>query len=551
VRPSRDFLVTAIFAIAGCGTEKATAPEPVADTVAPVIELFTGPDTAALGGIVELRLLARDSVSLKGATLSFSGAFEASRWFDFEEDWNGVTLIFTVQMPWNVDPALAVIATMTVSDRADNTAEAQIPIFLKDTTKPVASLYLGGLHYDGTIGTGETVDLYVNAGDNHRLTYIGYEVAGTRDSVPASGSGDSHTFRLTVPPSWRLQRPVFVAWSRDASRNGSLPDTMNVRTIPVYDWIDRSVQSFPMFRDTGPTQALWDEKRNAIYRLRYGLGQAGGPQIDGAFLIAGMVLPAVSLPTMPQSFAFTGTGDSLAVTFSQQRTLGIVDLLPPARTLATIPLHYEGEVMQYGEVIREPRYVQAAGGRLFVSLVNGYVASRLLEVNVSTGEQVLRMDMAGAANPNLLQLPDGRLYSGPEVESSDSLQQQVIYSPESNSFTSSDRLRPATMWQYSASPSGRIMLGSYVYNASLARIAIVRTQDWKEDEGGSPAAAISADGTTVYLATNYGYEQVRLSDGFLLEQVRLEMRPRHLIATRDGTRLIAVGESAVKLVDLR
>jgi hypothetical protein len=129
----------------------------------------------------------------------------------------------------------------------------------------------------------------------------------------------------------------------------------------------------------------------------------------------------------------------------------------------------------------------------------------------------------------------------------------VIYSPQTNSFASSDRLRPATLWQYSASPSGRFMLGSFVYDASLTRIAIVRTQDWKEDEygGGSPPAAISADGTTVFLATNYGYEWVRLSDGFVLEQVRLEMRPRHLIPTRDGTKLIAVGESAVKLVDLR
>ena len=266
------------------GSEKTTGPEPVepVDSVAPVIVSFTGPvGQVALGGVITLGLVARDSVQVKGATLSFSGAFEASQWFDFEKDWNGVPLVFTVQIPFDAAPELPVIVTITVEDGAGNTAEAR-----------------------------------------------------------------------------------------------------------------------------------------------------------------------------------------------------------------------------------------------------------------------------GAAWPNLLRLPDERLYIGPLSQSSRTLE-QVIYSPETNTFASINRLRAAGEWQFSASPSGRFMLGSTVYDASLDSVASVRTQDWKEEDGSSFPAALSADGTAAYLTTHYGYEKVRLADGFLLEQVKLGMRPRHLIATADGTRLIAVGESAVMVIDLR
>ena len=80
------------------------------------------------------------------------------------------------------------------------------------------------------------------------------------------------------------------------------------------------------------------------------------------------------------------------------------------------------------------------------------------------------------------------------------------------------------------------------------------TQDWR---GG--AAALSPDGSAVYLATSYGYEKIRLSDGRILEQVKLGTTPRLMTVSPDGSRLIVVasrpgnsnGELAIIFVDLR
>jgi len=188
-----------------------------------------------------------------------------------------------------------------------------------------------------------------------------------------------------------------------------------------------------------------------------------------------------------------------------------------------------------------------------VALVNG-LYGRLLEVNFGTGAQVIRTDIDGGAdvawNPSLLRLPDGRLVIGPERETG-YVQPRVIYSPTSDTFTATFRLRAVTPRQYSASPSGRFMMGNTIYGAALDSVANVITQDWSNEYANAAAAALSPDGLSVYLSTRYGYQKLRLSDGFLLEQVKLEMTPLYLFAVADGSRLIAVGESSVMVIDLR
>jgi hypothetical protein len=125
---------------------------------------------------------------------------------------------------------------------------------------------------------------------------------------------------------------------------------------------------------------------------------------------------------------------------------------------------------------------------------------------------------------------------------------RVIYSP-SNSFTITRRLRAIKATQYSASPSGRFMMANTVFGTTMDSLATVSTQDWGGD--GPGGGELSADGLSVYTPTLYGYQKVRVSDGLLLEQVKLGMTPVRLLATGDGGRLIVVGESVVKVVDVR
>lgn len=550
--PNLSVLAAALAAFAqiGCGSDKAAGPPPVAvDTAPPVIVHFLGPIEEAVqpGDIIELRFLASDAFGVKSATLNVHGAFEASVSGEFEgapKVLEAYTLIF---VPFGSSIEEPAIATLTVVDLAGYEAHAETRVYLRDTRPPFVRLDFGGLHFDDTIRPGETLDIYVNAEDNHRLRFIGYEGAGLRDSVAATSIGDSHTFRLTVPQSWQMQRPVLRAWARDASGNVSEPIAISRREVPVYDWVDHAITTIPVQREYGPLRVLWDAKRNAVYRLR---GEPEGPntsRIDGVIVSSGAPVPSMPLPAYPYDFAFSATGDSLVVNFANaDPALGIVDLLPPVRSTSIVPLRYDSTVFRF------PYRAHASGGRFFVALVHALYESRLLDVNFGTGTQVIRTDIVGGAqlaqDLSLLPLPDGRLVIGPSL--SNALpEHRVIYSPTSDTFTPTSSLRPVSRRQYSASVSGRFMMGNTVYDAALDSVTTVATQDW--DYVSAAAIALSPDGQVVYLATRYGYQKVRLSDGFLLEQVKLGVTPLYLFAVTDGSRLIAVSESSVMVIDLR
>ena len=509
---------------------------------------FLGPAEAVQpGDNIEIRFSARDAFGVKSATLNVHGAFEATVSGEFEGVPKELEAYTVVHVPDGSSIEEPAIATLTVADAAGHEAHGETRIYLRDTRPPFGRLDFGGLHYDETIRPGETLDIYVNAEDNHRLRFIGYEGAGLRDSVAATSIGDSHTFRLIVPQSWLMQRPFLKAWARDVSGNVSQNFENSTRQVPVYNWVDHAVTTTLIQRDPVPMRVLWDAKRSAVYRLRADPEGENTSRIDGVDVSASAPVRPIALPMLPWDFTWSVTGDSLVVTFLGQRTLGIVDLLPPVRSTTTVPLRYDGEIE------RIPSVAHASGGRFFVALVNG-LYWRLLEVNFGTGAQVIRTDIDGGAdvawNPSLLRLPDGRLVIGPERETG-YVQPRVIYSPTSDTFTPTFRLRAVTPRQYSASPSGRFMMGNTIYGAALDSVANVITQDWSNEYANAAAAALSPDGLSVYLSTRYGYQKVRLSDGFLLEQVKLEMTPLYLFAVADGSRLIAVGESSVMVIDLR
>lgn len=202
--------------------------------------------------------------------------------------------------------------------------------------------------------------------------------------------------------------------------------------------------------------------------------------------------------------------------------------------------------------------MHSAGGRVFVSLYHysPLVTPRLAEVNIATGAYVIRTEADNIAGHltelHLLGLADGRLVVVPEAYLEPA--ERLLYSPGTDSFTRPAGLLKAWQSPFSVSPSGRSLMGSVVFDAALDSVAAVRgTQDWLA--GG---AALSADGTAVYLATKYGYTKMRLSDWTVLEQGKLPIPPVRLIAVPDGSRLIAVGvewtprrRSGVMIVDLR
>ena len=82
---------------------------------------------------------------------------------------------------------------------------------------------------------------------------------------------------------------------------------------------------------------------------------------------------------------------------------------------------------------------------------------------------------------------------------------------------------------------------------------------WPQDWHSSFPRALSIDGETAYLATFFGYEKVRVSDGFILEQVSLGNQPYQMLMLPSGNTLIVItglpgsnkGEWCLMVIDLR
>ena len=557
----------AVLTLADCASDKASGPTPVAagDTVPPVLVWFIGPrDAVSPGDTILFRFRARDSVGVTHAVLRLSGSVVGEIPLDLPDAPKDTEGWFEVWLPNGLEHGTVATATLVVSDAAGRKSAGTYAIRIGDSRPPTVTMEMVGLPEGegATIRTGATLHLLVKGHDNGRMSYIGFSGGGLRDSVRAAWTDDSRTFLVTIPESWRQERPVLTAWARDEAGNMSAVAQNNTREVPVFDWVDHPIQTTPLANDGAPVGVTWDARRNVAYVL-YGNsdGTGSNSRIEVISANGGARGTPIPLPVYPQAFAFSASGDSLVVTLPDARALGVIDLRQATRSTVVVPLQIATDTSELlGPFTRTPRSVQVSGSHVFVSLVHGLFPARLLDVNLATGTQGIRSDLGGSPdvsqNPAFFRLGDGRLLLGPESLGS-APHDHFLYQPGSNSFTRTPNLRPAGPSQFSASPSGHIMLSSTVFNAALDSVTTVSTRDWKENY--QLVAALSADGTAVYTSTFYGYQKVRLSDGFVLEQVRLGTTPLLLAPLPDGSRLIAVGglpgsnkgDWAVMLIDLR
>jgi hypothetical protein len=450
----------------------------------------------------------RDStLGKKLLTLRFDGALSRVYLFELEMEeylWAGYV---SVILPAEAELRSAV-ATLIFSNEEGLSHQKTFSIMIWDSRRPVASLALGGLRSDGTIGTGQTLDLQITAQDNSRLTYFGYAVGGMRDSVPATGIGDSHVFRITVPVSWTEPRPVITPWARDASGNPS----QSVGTMaPVFDWTDYPMVTVPFTEEPPLNGILWDPKRQVTYVLR-------GARVE-VVSRSGFVEAPITLSSIPHAMALSESGDSLLVTFPEEKALGVVDLRVAVRSATLVPLNYQNEAGRE----RWPRSILVLGSRVFVALVHGLYSAYLLEINLGDGTQTIRNDFESSngldGNPGLFRLADGRIYVASRVQ--EYLDARYLYSPSTNRFLRNNSIREANEGSgFSTALSGRFMVVNTVYEPSLSIVRVVETQDWKGDNPWISGAALSQDGASVFLATEYGIAKFNLNGQFPSRRIR-------------------------------
>ncbi len=529
-----------------CGSDTPYEPEGADRPV--VLQFYGPPGNVNPGDSVMFNFVVRDStLGKKLLTLRFDGALTRVYLFEFEMDeylWAGYV--------WVILPAEAelrsAVATLIFSNEAGLSHEKTFSIMIWDNRRPEATLALGGLRSDGTIGTGQPLDLQVTAEDNSRLTYFGYSGGGLRDSVLANGVGDSHVFRITVPAWWTEPRPVITPWARDASGN---PSQSEGRMAPVFDWTEYPMVTVPFTQEPNLNAVLWDDKRAVLYVLR-------DTRVE-VVSRTGAVGPPIVFSTLPHAMALTASGDSLLVTLPAEKALGVVDLRPAVRSASLVPLNYQNEAGRE----RWPRAILVSGSHAFVSLVHGLYSAYLLDVNLGDGTQSIRDDFEPSngldGNPGLFRLADGRIYVGSRVQ--EYLDARYLYSPATNRFFRNNSVRAANEGSgFSTALSGRFMVVNTVYEPSLSAVQVIETQDWKGDMfSWISGATLSQDGASVFLGTQYGIAKFNLNSQFPSRQIKLETWTRFLFATPDGSTLIAVGglpysnrgEQAVTFIDIR
>lgn len=527
----------------------------VLDEAAPSIVTFVAePVPAEPGDSTHFNFDARDDGGVSRIEVRVEGAFVHTRVLVFDPPTARAAGTVKIRVPGDITIGPQARATLTAFDGSGHSRQASVTYSIRDTRPPAASIELGGLHADQTIGTGETIQVIANVTDNHQLTYIGYVGDGRRDSVAVTvpTSAATHAFPFVVPAAWRQRRPVFSVWARDVSGNVTPPGHAGTTTLPVYDWTEHPKAVIPFPDEPTPVDVVWDSRRSVVYLLRADLESIRNTStIDVIHIPSGQVIGSIAVGPNALGLNLTASGDSIVTTMPDQRALGIVDLTKPQRTLALLPL-------QHIDPDRRPGTARVAGSHVFVPVIHGLYHGRLLDVDLATGTQVIRADIGGTADlmqyPLLLPLPGNRLmlhYGSLGNSNNDTF----LYEASSNTFTPIAPMPESGYLQFASSPSGRMMFGNKVIEGDFTGTDSLAVPDWI---GGFPKA-LSIDGQSAYLATWYGYAKVRVSDGFVLEQVKLEMQPWQFLMLPTGDTLIAFGflpgtnkgEYSLMVIDLR
>ena len=153
-----------------CGSDTPYEPEGADRPV--VLQFYGPPGNVNPGDSVMFNFVVRDStLGKKLLTLRFDGALTRVYLFEFEMDeylWAGYV--------WVILPAEAelrsAVATLIFSNEAGLSHEKTFSIMIWDNRRPEATLALGGLRSDGTIGTGQPLvpdPLRVGAAARHEV----------------------------------------------------------------------------------------------------------------------------------------------------------------------------------------------------------------------------------------------------------------------------------------------------------------------------------------------------------------------------------------------
>lgn len=425
---------------------------------------------------------------------------------------------------------------------------------VSDYTAPIT----GGYVHTGIqepMVPGDTLRGTIEAGDNHRLAWVGYRIGEPtveQDSFPVSGKTTTYDFKAVAQSTW-IGTPNVTLFARDSTGNVGSQDYP--LTITVLDAIRRPYLSAP--GQGSVTDLVFDAKRDRLYVLHTGT-------ISVLPLSTLTHEPAILLPDgfwLSGGLEMSPDGDDLLLLvgfFPDTMTLGIVDMTQPVPVVDTVHLNYDSSLGLTHDL------GVASNGNAFATLWNGTGGGGVLEYDLGTGEQTLRSDVGvGGVIPspaNLIVSGDRQrimLRWAPVPCCPNDVGQ--VYDAGTDAFGTESALPFSNSRDISASADtggDRYLIGGYLLDGGLGNLGYF---DRPTSPGGQlVVSAISPDGAYGYFAqavegSGLGFiVKVRLADDVTMERMLMPYRMSRLMVLPDGETLIGVGATdSIYAVDLR
>ena len=396
-----------------------------------------------------------------------------------------------------------------------------------DLAAPAVSATATAPAGDSSFVPGDTVLLDLDASDTQQLGWVGYRLGAPAlgsDSVAVTGTHVTRRFAVATPVTWTGDVMVFA---RDDAGTPVQRDTMLRVQFGYVRHPTRSVPLAARVRDLA-----FDAKRNALY-----LSQPDSQRVSVLSLASYTYGAPFAMPSVPAGLDLTRGGDSLLVALRRAAALAVVDLTQTLPRVDTIRLTFDTSLGRGPDALRV-----VSNGKAIVSLTFDGIgdAGGVLDYDVATRTSHVRTDVGiggVVTEQTVLASSVDRTRLLLMIWNECCPVKGAVYDAGADAFVVQQGTVGSTQPPTTAD-GDRFLIGGTVFTSTLSPvvtlIGITPGGQW-------PPTAISPDGSVVYVGDYFGlgYSKLRVSDGALLERVRLPAPATRLTVGPDGHTLIA------------
>lgn len=456
-----------------------------------------------------------------------------------------------VPIPGSCQLGVPIAVTVDAVDAADGRASRTLTssVVLADHERPtLRPLYFppnGGTASSVPTGEyfgGDSIVMLSNAGDNHALAAVVWEVLpyGVRDSL-LPGHFDSPATKVPLRPDWSGHIQLKL-WARD--QVGLVSDTVltPADSLRIHPMVSRPTR-------TGTVAgASWDFAIDSRRGLLY-LRQDNDHRIAVVSLASMQVQSTIPLDGMPTDLDLTPSGDSLFVLLYGRPAIEVIDLRPTTPTISEVPIALAPSANQPIAQLRS-----AANGKVYLTATVTSQPFSLLEFDPVTRSQRVRTEagVSGSVNSGMATSLDRSVFA---ITSSAGGRCVQLFNVFSDSFSTCTPIA-SFFGPMSLDGTGRrLAIAQDVYDQSLQLLPKAMPPLFPGDA--APTTLLSMDGESLFVPhQKLGFVRFRTSDNMMLDRTPNPLVPTSVRMSPDGTMLVSLendyhASTRISVIDLR